>query len=200
MKHTLIFIETIRILNQKVISLSYHQQRVDKTLSDHNLPPLNIKQLLSSLPQDIPSSLCRCRITYGQTPTKIDYFPYTPLVRQRVKIVRQDNLSYSYKYADRRQIEELVSLSTCEDIIIVKNDKITDSSIANLVFENKEGLFTPTTPLLKGTQRQRLIDKGVISLRDITLKDIKTYDKLYFINAMTPLNSTPAFLITDLEY
>lgn len=200
MSHSPIFIETIRMVNRKASDLMYHQQRVDKTLSDNNLPPLNIERLLYDMPQDVPFSVCRCRITYGQTPTRVTLSPYIPIVRKRVKVVRQDGLSYLYKYADRLQIDRLVSGSACDDIIIVKNNMVTDSSIANLVFENREGLFTPTTPLLKGTERQRLIDNGIVSLRAIAVDDIRNYERVYFVNAMNPFASMPAFPITDLEY
>lgn len=199
MNYKPIFIETIRIMEGNIYSLDYHQQRVNKTLLDHNLPLLNIAKLLCDLPSTIPKPICRCRITYGQCPAQISFLPYTPIKRKRVRIIKNDKISYSYKYADRTQIEEVLHFSNCEDIIIVKENMITDSSVANLVFENKEGFFTPTTPLLQGTERQRLLDKGIISLREIALDNIEEYNHIYFINAMMPFGTMPPFPTKNLQ-
>lgn len=200
MNYSPIFIETIRITEGNIFSLNYHQQRLNKTLAYYGLPPLNIAKLLYNLPVTIPKPICRCRITYGQTPVQISFLPYTPIVRKRVRIMKNDKISYSYKYANRTQIEEIFRCANCDDVIIVKENMITDSSVANLVFENKEGLFTPATPLLKGTERQRLLDEGIISLRKISLDNLNEYNHIYFINAMMPLGTMPPLSIADLEY
>ncbi len=199
MNYKPIFIETIRITEGNISFLDYHQQRVDKTLLDHNLPPLNIVKLLYNLPATVPKPICRCRIIYGQCPVQISFLPYTPIERERVKIIKNDKISYSYKYADRVEIDKILRFSNCEDAIIVKENMITDSCVANLVFENKEGLFTPTTPLLQGTERQRLLDKGIISLREIALDNVKEYKHIYFINAMMPFGTMPPFPIKNLH-
>ncbi len=200
MNYSPIFIETIRITEGNIFSLNHHQKRVNKTLTDHALPPLDITKLLYNLPLTIPKPICRCRITYGQIPVQISFLPYTPIVRKRVRIMKNDKISYSYKYANRTQIEEVFRLANSDDVIIVKENMITDSSVANLVFENKEGLFTPATPLLKGTERQRLLDEGIISLRKISLDNLNEYDNIYFINAMMPFGTMPPLSIADLEY
>lgn len=199
MNYKPIFIETIRIMEGNICSLAYHQQRVSKTLSDYDLPPLNIAELLYNLPSTIPKPICRCRITYGLMPVQISFLPYTPIVRKRLRIIKNDKISYPYKYADRTQIDEILSFSNCEDVVIVKENMITDSCVANLVFENKGGLFTPVTPLLQGTERQRLLDKGIISLRKIALDNVKEYNHIYFINAMMPFGTMPPFPIKNLQ-
>lgn len=194
-----IFIETIRITEGRVASLSYHQQRVNKTLADHALPPLDISALLCDLPLSIPKPVCRCRITYATDSVQICFLPYTPLLRKRVRIVRNDKISYPYKYADRTQLEEIVRFADGDDVIIVKGNMFTDSAVANLVFENKKGLFTPATPLLKGTERQRLLDMGIISLREISLDELNEYEYIHFINAMMPFGTMPPISTSDLS-
>ncbi|MDO5760386.1 MAG: aminotransferase class IV [Bacteroidota bacterium] len=193
-----IFIETIRLTAEGVNYLSYHQKRVDKTLKDHNLPCLELKDLLHNLPKP-PSPLCRCRVVYGQVKPKIELLPYSPIIRKRVKIEINNTIDYSYKYLDREELNKILHNSVYQDAIIIKNNMVTDSCFANLVFENKEGLFTPSSPLLRGTERQRLIDEKIISEKAIFLSDIKEFDFVYFINAMMPLGFASAFVVTELE-
>ncbi len=200
MKYQPIFLETIRLTKEGFANLSYHQARVDQTLKKHNLPSFDIKEVLIPFSSySLTSEICRCRIIYGNIKLQISVLPYNPIVRNKVKIIRDDRISYNYKYYDRSQINKLLA-GTNDDVVIIKNNKVTDSSLANLVFENCSGLYTPLEPLLNGTTRQRLINEGVISVREISLQDIKTFDYVYFINAMMPLGSTPPVAINKLEY
>ena len=47
--------------------------------------------------------------------------------------------------------------------------------------------FTPDTPLLKGTQRARLIELGELTPKRIAVEDINSYEKISLINAMIDL-------------
>lgn len=71
-----------------------------------------------------------------------------------------------------------------EELIIVKNGIITDTSYANLVFYNGKEWHTPSRPLLQGTKRQKLIDEGKIKEREIRVHDLKKFTKCSLINAM----------------
>ena len=73
----------------------------------------------------------------------------------------------------------------CDDILIVKNSLITDTSYTNVVFEDSnEKLYTPTSTLLPGTKRKQLLDAGIIHEKKIHVNDIKLYKGVYLINAM----------------
>ena len=61
---------------------------------------------------------------------------------------------------------------------------MTDTTIANIAFFDGKTWFTPTTPLLQGTTRARLIDEGFLKLRDIKKEDIKEYSRFALMNAM----------------
>ena len=49
-----------------------------------------------------------------------------------------------------------------DDILIVKNGLLTDTSIANIALYDGNDWYTPLHPLLKGTKRAELLDKGVL--------------------------------------
>ena len=76
----------------------------------------------------------------------------------------------------------------CDDILILKNGLISDTSFCNVIFENREGFFTPKRPLLKGVKRELLIKDKVIEELDITMDNIQSYDNIILINAMIEFN------------
>ncbi len=195
-----LFIETMRLTREGINYLNYHQNRVDTTLQNHNLQPFNIVSLLRNLPSTLPAPVCRLRIVYGNITPQISITPYVPRKRNSVKIIADNQIDYSYKYENRTPINNILSQAGSDDIIIIKEDRVTDSSVANLVFENKDGFFTPTTFLLNGTTRQRLLDTHIIKKKDISLNDISSFSFVYFINALSPLLPCYRFPIKKLEY
>ena len=92
------------------------------------------------------------------------------------------------KYADRCLINTLFAQrGSCDEIIIIKNGKVTDCSIGNLIFRQGEKWYTPDTPLLLGTQREKLLQEGKIQERTIFQEDIVNFDEIKIINAMNSL-------------
>ena len=57
-----------------------------------------------------------------------------------------------------------------DDILIVKNGLLTDTSIANIALYDGNDWYTPLHPLLKGTKRAELLDKGVLKEKEIKIK------------------------------
>jgi 4-amino-4-deoxychorismate lyase len=53
-----------------------------------------------------------------------------------------------------------------------------------VVFKKSGTWFTPESPLLPGTMRQRLLDKGLIKTEMIRKEDIETFECFKLINAM----------------
>ena len=66
---------------------------------------------------------------------------------------------------------------------MLKNSLITNTSIANLIFDGKKWL-TPKTPLLNGTTRARLLESGFLSQEDINVTMLLNAKKLGIMNAM----------------
>jgi 4-amino-4-deoxychorismate lyase len=51
--------------------------------------------------------------------------------------------------------------------------------------------MTPASPLLRGTKRQLLLERGVIQEEDITVNNLKQFQKVGFINAMIDIGTIP---------
>jgi 4-amino-4-deoxychorismate lyase len=100
-------------------------------------------------------------------------------------MVKGDHLEYSMKYTKRDALNELLlKRGGCDDILVVKNGRITDSSYTNIVLFNGVEWFTPLNPLLPGTTRNRLVSEGVIEEADIHVEDLSDYISFKLINAM----------------
>jgi 4-amino-4-deoxychorismate lyase len=68
--------------------------------------------------------------------------------------------------------------------LIVKNNLLCDTTIANIALLIDNQWLTPSTPLLEGTTRARLLDEGFLSAACLTSKDIQKADKIAIMNAM----------------
>ena len=71
-----------------------------------------------------------------------------------------------------------------DEIIIVKHGLLTDTSFTNLAIYDGDRWITPKRPLLLGTKRAALLDKGIIQEADITLNDLQNAVKVSLFNAM----------------
>ena len=75
------------------------------------------------------------------------------------------------------------------DILIVKNNLVSDTSFSNIAFFDGNNWFTPSLPLLKGTKRELLIYNGLLNVIDIKVTDIKKNFKSFcLINSMINLS------------
>ncbi len=183
------YIETIRIQDGELKNLPYHQARFEWTrrselgLESHP----DLYQMIRSH-KGLAFGLLKCRIRYGKEIEGIEFEPYTRRVLSSLKVVEANHISYGFKYSDRTALENLYAQrGTCDDILIIKNGCVTDSYVANIVFWNGEGWFTPDLPLLPGTKRASLLDLGQIETARITEQDLPLYQKVRLINAMNNL-------------
>ena len=127
----------------------------------------------------------KCRITYDDNSKDVQFIPYTPREIQRLKIVEDNDIHYEHKFADRNNLDRLFSLrGDCDDVLIIKNGRVTDSSYANIVFKRNKHWYTPWSALLKGTMRQNLLEYNDIMEEDIYVEDIKNFESFKLINAM----------------
>lgn len=120
--------------------------------------------------------------------------PYTIRKIQTFKLVHNNDIDYSKKFADRSVLDSLVQQKgDCDEILIVQNGLITDTSFSNIIFKKENVWVTPKTPLLKGTCRARLLEKGIIEPADIEISHLKQFSHFMLINAMLDFDETRAF-------
>jgi 4-amino-4-deoxychorismate lyase len=185
------FLETICVLNGQPRNLEWHQRRVDATIN-HFSPggisgesTLPLADILVAC--DIPATgLYRCRIRYSLNSIEVEFFPYTPRHIKTLRLMEAPvGYDYSYKYADRKVLEELYSQrGDADDILITRDGWITDTSIANIAFRKGDRWYTPSKPLLAGTTLKRLIAKGILVPRPIHQSMLHHFDSFCLFNAM----------------
>ncbi|MBN1494810.1 aminotransferase class IV [Candidatus Peregrinibacteria bacterium] len=181
--------EAIKVQNGKFYNIKYHNERFNKARKElfgcKDFIDLKIK---IKIPASKTKGLYKCRIVYGPEIEKIEFIPYKKPNIRSLKITECNDIDYKYKYLDRTKIDELLKQKgEYDDILLIKNGFITDTSIANICFYDGEKWITPNTPLLKGTKRQKLLDEGKITEQKITRKDLRKFKKASLINAMNDL-------------
>lgn len=184
------YIETIKILNGKVLRLSHHQARFirtrEKVLGLRSHPDLSSE---ISIPDSAMQGIYKCRILYGRDLTHMEFLPYKKPKIQSLKVVKSDSISYEYKSADRSELETLYKQrDSCDDILIVKKGWITDSYFANVILWDGSQWVTPKEPLLKGCMRFSLLASGTIIERAIRIEEISRYKCIRLINAMNDIS------------
>lgn len=178
------FIETIRIEDGIICHLKYHNARLNKTRNTFwkGCSPLDLANYLH--PEQKPGRI-KCRIVYKEQIKEVTYTPYTIRPINSLRIVHSDTIDYSYKSSDRTLIDELYSLKAQQDdILIVKNGLLTDTSIANIALWDGNQWYTPKAPLLKGTQREALLAKSFIIEKNINVEELYNYSHISLFNAM----------------
>lgn len=186
-------IESIKIQDRQVQHIEWHNKRFNET----RFKLFGLCETIDLMDViDIPSSMdervYKCRVLYGKKIEKIEFQLYFPRVLNKLQLVEDNNIEYLYKYEDRRNLENLLSKKgLADDILIVRNGCITDTSFSNIVFFDGKNWNTPDTYLLNGTQRQRLLYEGIIKSVHITPDDLHKYAKAKPINAMLDFETTP---------
>lgn len=179
-------LETIKIDNGRFYNLSYHADRMNRSRRDiFNITETIPLDVVLIIPAWLGYERYRCRVVYDQMIRSIEYLSYTIQFPLSLKLVNGSSIEYAYKYADRSIFAELKS--TCaedQEILIVKDGRITDTSYSNVALWDGDRWYTPATVLLKGTKRQQLLDSGKILERDIRSDDIAQFQKISLINAM----------------
>ncbi len=178
------FLETIRLDDGRLEKLGYHNARIKRTLSafspDKKL--LILQELADKAPQ---KGLFKCRVVYDTEIRKVEFVPYSlPKIRS-LKVVMADNLNYSFKFLDRENLNDLFhQRENADDVLLVKQGLFTDTSFCNVLFFNGRTWLTPAHPLLKGTQRQFLLENELIQTADIRPQDLHHFTKIRLVNAM----------------
>lgn len=195
-----LFIETIKVKDGVFYNLPLHVARLERTAIHFFGTAPSLTLSAEMIPEELRHGLVKCRVTYSSRIVSVEFEPYTFRRIASLTLVEDNDIDYTYKSTDRNLLNTLYShKASGDDILIVKNGWITDTSYANVVFENAEGLFTPKSYLLGGIKRQYLLEKGIIKEIPINKDDIASFEKLYLINAMIDIEDEIGILVSALK-
>lgn len=193
-------IESIQLLDGKLLNLFFHNQRFNhaREILFPHAPYQSLEDLIV-IPQNVNQGVYKCRIVYQAQIQAISFQPYQARTVQSLKLIVHDQIDYSHKYEDRREIQDLFQQKgPANDILIVKQGQISDSSYANIIFFDGQKWLTPAYPLLAGTQRAKLLQDQKIIPEIIRPSDLKHFKYARLINAMLPMEQAPQILIQNI--
>ena len=182
------------------MALSYHQARMKRTML-HFFPGIEIPSLKDVLMPSPDMDFYKARVVYGEHGIEdIQYAPYAMREIHTLKIVRDDHIDYSFKSTDRSGLNRLTAQKgDCDEIVIIKNGLVTDTSFTNIAIYKDGKWFTPKHPLLLGTKRAALLENGIIQEADITLDDLMKAEKVSLFNAMIDFGEREVMIPNDFQ-
>lgn len=179
------FIESIKIEDQEIFLLEYHQKRVNETFRQFGKETsIDLEKIFKNLQHD-EDGLYKLRIVYDlDRKFTTQLIPYAIAEIDDFQLVENNNIDYSFKYENRKEFAVMKEKARSEEIIIVKNNRVTDTSFSNLLFLKGKEWYTPNTYLLNGVQRQYLLKNKKIKEAEITLQNLKEFSHFQIINAL----------------
>lgn len=179
------FIESIRVEDRKLHLADLHQRRVNQTFEHFGKEnPINISKIYSEL-QHEGEGLFKLRILYDfDGKVQAQLIPYAISELHSVRLVENNLLDYAFKFADRTILDKMRQEAKADEIMIVKNNYITDTSFSNLLFKKGKTWYTPSTFLLNGVQRQHLLKSKKIREAEITVQNLRDFSHFQITNAM----------------
>lgn len=177
------FLETILAVDGKVPYLFWHLQRLERTLKRHRI---SAAYDLGALLDPPASGRWRCRVVYTADTLHIEYLPYQPRVIKTLLLVKDNAIFYADKTTDRDALDALYAQrGTADDVLIVQNGLLTDTTIANVACFVDGQWLTPGRPLLEGTTRARLLKEGKLVEADITIDTAMRAERIAVMNALS---------------
>lgn len=179
-KRSILLFETIRVFERKPANLGFHLKRAQASTSN------GLRFDLSSVVSVPDNGLYRVKVVYDEQGYFVESkcFEYRQRKVESIRLIPSD-ISYGRKYLDRSAIDAIFAQrGDCDDVLVVRNGCVTDTSIANIAVFSDNTWFTPRDPLLKGTVRQRLIEHNKLQEKDIGVEEVLKAEKIALMNAM----------------
>ena len=183
-------LETIKVKDGVMQNVFLHNQRMNRSrlMLFGKDDFINLEEEID-LDDDDFDGIFKCRVLYSNAIEIIEILPYQIKKINSLKMVFDDSISYAHKFEDRKDISNLyLKKENCDDVLIIKDGFVTDTSYCNIVFDTGTKLITPSTPLLKGVKRQQLLNEKIIEEQEIKHTDIKLFNKAFLINSMFDLD------------
>lgn len=137
------FIETIKVLNGRFYNLEAHERRARGTTEAVFGKFLAWEAGKMIAPVEMCSGLVKCRVLYDWKVREVCFLPYVMRQIRSLRLVNGDGVDYRYKSTDRSVFTRLLELrGECDDVLIVRDGWITDTSFTNVVFEDAGGVCT----------------------------------------------------------
>jgi 4-amino-4-deoxychorismate lyase len=192
-------VESVRIENRQLHHIELHNQRLNKALKElFGIDKKICLEDMIAIPANLTEERYKCRVTISPESINFDIKPYIQREIKTLKVVHDNGIDYPFKTDDRQQLDAAFEKREgCDDIIIIKNNCVTDSWAANIILFDGQDWVTPDTPLLEGVQREFLLSRNRIKLQRVMVIDLPSFEKIKLINAMIDFERAPEIAIAE---
>ena len=180
------FLETIKLLNGNFFRLPLHQQRVNRAFAQC-YRKTKVPNLISIIQNsDFPlKGLYKCRILLDKKDFKIEFEPYLRKEILSLQLINTHIQTFNYKPADRSAYQQAFKLrKNYDDVLLVRDGLITDTSYANIAFFDGVNWITPEIPLIYGVNRASLLAEQKIVALPVKISDLSNFQFFRLFNAM----------------
>jgi len=192
--------ETIQIKDGIPQRLEYHNERMNRSRNELfcRLEEIYLEEFIQ-VPQEFSEGIVKCRVEYGEQIEKVEFENYQAQQHNSFYLINS-KIDYAYKFTNRKAfIQFKSSLPPSSEMIVVREGFITDTSYSNLIFKDYKGNWlTPDTYLLRGSQREFMLDEGLISERSISVNNLNSFTHFMMINAMLDFDESRAISINKI--
>jgi 4-amino-4-deoxychorismate lyase len=197
-----LFIETICYENGRFQQLELHNERLNLTRNHFfGLQPNLQLELFLSIPEYLKNKTVKCTVTYRSDIIGIEYNLYKIRPVNSLQMVIGNEIDYAFKYSDRTKLNALYLLrNQCDDILIIKNGLITDTSYANIILRQDYKWYSPKNPLLKGTKLSNYLLEKRVTPALLRPEDLSSFSEARIINAMISIENAPVIPIENIQF
>lgn len=203
------FLETMYYDGSGIRNLDLHLERIQSSLiyssggvlsGVGNSMLIQIKEILRSF--QISGQAQRVRVLYDENGLDIEASPLMIQYPTTFRCVDVDhNFDYSYKFADRQVLNEaFLKRNGKEDVILIRDGWVTDTSKANLAFRKNDKWYTPYFPLLAGTTWKKLVSEQSLLPRPIHVDHIALFDVVRTFNALHAFEAAPEIPVDQIIF
>lgn len=201
------FLETMLWDGSRIKYLNYHLDRIIHSLEFDSKKDFKTAHTRFQEIQDIIHEYAfplndssRVRILYDSDGFEIEVLKFAPSFPGSFKCIEIDPaFDYSFKYANRERLDHAFeNRGEADEVILLKNGWVTDTSKANLAFRKNGIWYTPYFPLLAGTTWKRLIRERAILPRPIHIDQVNLFDSLRSFNALHEFQDSPIIPVSKI--
>ncbi|MBK8955812.1 MAG: aminotransferase class IV [Saprospiraceae bacterium] len=190
------FFESIAIVGGVARNLPLHQERVEKTYRQFYKVrfPVELSSLIQQSGEQFSAEVkYKFKFSYSQNKFSLSFELYETKAHAHFKLI-PSKINYPHKLTNRIKILQLKKdIADQDEIIIIRSNRLTDTSYSNLVFSDGRSWFTPKQPLLKGIMRTHLLNQNKITEEDLCLNDLHKFVRFKCINALNGLEEGPVY-------
>lgn len=190
------FFTTIKVKNRVPENLELHLKRIRDSLDyfSFNIGDTNIEKQISNILELNNLSDARVKITFFQDVDSASYIiscSKLVLDRENIRITISDNIRGNNELYKYKSLNYYTNLKSFYTIFKDHKGRVLETGFANIFILKSDAIYTPpiSLPILPGTYRQMLLNKGKIlglevKEKELYLEDLTSCNEIFLTNSI----------------